>query len=74
MKLTADQIAFIKDQRMILVKFFEGRIEDLKNEMIIEPTSTERDKIIEAIKENKRWLIEVEEKVEDRSVKKDTGV
>ncbi|HDY66390.1 MAG TPA: hypothetical protein ENH85_01215 [Candidatus Scalindua sp.] len=74
MKLTGDQKAFLKDQKEKLIALFRGRIEDLKDMMIAQEIPLERDRIIEAIKENKRWLADIEEQTSNKKVKRDTSI
>ena len=74
MKINASKKSFLKDHKEVLAEFFKSRIEDLKEEMIMEENSEERNKIIEAIRENKRWLQDIEVATSDKKVKEDTGI
>ncbi len=74
MKLNGNEKDFLKEHKEILSGIIQKRIEDLKDDMITEEAE-ERDKIIEAIRENKRWLVDIERETEEKKeIKKDTGV
>lgn len=55
MKLTGKQESFILHNRGALRELFEGRIEDLKEELIMCPDE-KRGVIIELIREQKVWM------------------
>ena len=73
MKLNGNEKDLLKEYKDILSGIIQKRIEDLKEDMIAEEVE-ERDKIIEAIRENKRWLTDIERETSDKKPKIDTGV
>jgi len=74
MKLDGNEKDFLKEHKEILSGLIQKRIEDLKEDVIIEKAE-ERDKIIEAVKENRRWLADIKRETEEKKeIKKDSGV
>ena len=73
MKQSEDQKAFFKDNKEVMIRLFNNRVEELKEFMIAEMPE-ERDRIIEAIKENKRWLEHVERLTSNKKPIIDTGI
>lgn len=73
MNITNQDKDFFKANRDRLLRFYQERIEDLKNDMISE-SKEERDGIVEAVKENQRWISEVKRITDEKQPRKDTGV
>jgi len=73
MKLTDNDKQFLKDSKEILKRLFNERITDLRVD-IEEEKAEERDKIVEAIRENKRWIIDIDTITNDKKPRVDTGI
>lgn len=74
MKLSNSESEFIKRNKEILSGIFRERIEDLKEEMVLENKLEEREKIRELILEFKRWLASIKIWTGDQENIKDTGI
>ena len=74
MELLKSEQEFIKQHRDILSGIFKKRVEELKEDMILEVKEEEREKIRELVIEFKRWILDVGIIVNEKVVKKDTGV
>lgn len=74
MKLTPEQIAFIKDNRKMIQDILEGKLEDIFNDMLYDKDEDKR-------KTARLWAVEVKELIsaldnftEVKEIKKDTGI
>ena len=74
MILTTQEQDFVKQYKDILKGIFQKRIDELKEDMILEEKTEERNKIRELAIEFKRWLIDIGIIVNEKVVKKDTGI
>ena len=74
MELLKSEQEFIKQYRDILSGIFKKRVEELKEDMILEVKEEEREKIRELVIEFKRWLTDIGIIVNDKEVKKDSGI
>ncbi len=74
MQPTGEEKQFLKDYKDVLSGIFKKRIEELKEEMVLEPNEVERNKIRELIIEFKRWLADIKIITGDKEIKKDTGI
>jgi hypothetical protein len=74
MQPTKQEQEFIKANKQILLDIFSKRIEELKEEMVLEKDPDERDKIRELIMEFKRWLVDIKILTADKKIKQDTGI
>lgn len=74
MILTKNEQEFIKQYKDILNGIFQKRIEELKDDMILEADEKERNKIRELIIEFKRWLADIGIITNEKVAKKDTGI
>lgn len=71
MILSKDEQVFIKGNRKILNDIFSKRIDELKENMILEEDEKKRDKIRNLIIEFKYWLMDIRIFSDEKEVKKD---
>jgi len=74
MKLTNSEEDFLKAHKETLSKIFRARIEELKEDMVLEEKPEEREKIRELVIEFKRWITDIGIITNEKEPIKDTGI
>ncbi len=70
MILNQKQKGFLKDNKAMLIELFNQRIEELKNNMVLEEDEMKRNRIRELVIELRYWLIDIDIFTKDKKADK----